>query len=63
MKKESIDAIYDGEIVKSQTFVTEKGCYQIFIVRTDKGIFFYKYLNGKMVECCNLSTMEGRKIG
>lgn len=63
MKMEYIDAIYDGEIVKTQTFVTDKGTYQVFLLRNEGDIYFYKYLNGKMVECCNLSKLEGRKVG
>ena len=62
MKKEFIDAIFDGEIVKQQVFITEKGAYQLFMVRRENDIYFYKYLNGKMTECCNLSKAKGRKI-
>ena len=62
MKKEFIDAIYDGEIVKVQEFETAKGNYKLVHVRNGFEIFFYKYLNDEMVECCNLSTLEGRKV-
>lgn len=62
MKKEYIDAIYDGEIVKSQQFVTEKGTYDVVLVRKDNEIFFYKYLDRTMVECCNLNRAKGRRI-
>ena len=62
MKKEFIDAIFEGEIVKQQTFITEKGAYQLFMVRRENDIYFYKYLDGKMVECCNLNKAQGVKI-
>lgn len=62
MKKEFIDAIFEGEIVKQQAFITEKGVYQLFMVRRENDIYFYKYLNGKMVECCNLNKAKGVKI-
>ena len=62
MKKAFIDAIFEGEIVKQQTFITEKGAYQLFMVRRENDIYFYKYLDGKMVECCNLSKAKGVKI-
>ena len=62
MKKEYIDAIYDGEIVKRQQFVTDKGNYDVILVRKDSEIYFFKYLNRNLVECCNLSKAKGVKI-
>lgn len=62
MKTQFIKAINNGEIVKTQAFVTDRGIYQIFLVRSEGFIYFYKYLNGKMVECCNLNELEGRAI-
>ena len=62
MKKEYIDAIYEGEIVKNQHFVTDKGIYDVVLVRQGSEIYFYKYLNRKLVECCNLSKAKGIKI-
>lgn len=62
MKKEFIDAIYDGELVKSQLFETPKGVYKTMHVRNGSDIYYYKYLNDELVECCNLSKLEGRKI-
>ena len=63
MKTEYVKAIFDGEVVKTQVFNTERGIYQLFHVRNGRDIYFYKYKNGKMVECCNLSTLEGKQIG
>ena len=62
MKLEYIKAIYEGEVVKSQEFVTEKGTYDVILVRKGTEVYFYKYLNRNLVECCNLSKIEGRRI-
>lgn len=62
MKKEFIDAINNGEIVKIQDFDTNKGAYRLIIVVSDGNVYLYKYLDGEMVECCNLSKLNGRKI-
>lgn len=62
MKKEFIEAIYDGEIVKSQHFVTDKGIYDVILVRKGTDVYFYKYLNRNLVECSNLTTVKGRRI-
>ena len=62
MKLEYINAINEGEIVKNQQFVTEKGTYDVILVRNGTDVYFYKYLNREMVECCNLTKAKGRKI-
>lgn len=62
MKKEFIKAIFEGEIVKRQEFITEKGIYRIVFVRCEGNIYFFKYLNEEMTECCNLSKKKGWRI-
>lgn len=62
MKKEFIDAINDGELVKNQVFVTDRGTYKLMHVRKGVDIYFYKYLNDELVECCHLNKLEGRRI-
>lgn len=62
MKKEFIKAIFEGEIVKRQEFITEKGIYRIVFVRCEGNIYFFKYLNEEMTECCNLSKKKGWMI-
>lgn len=61
MKQEFIKAIRHGKIVKQQIFPTEKGTYTISLVRYGSDIYFYKQLNEKIVEVCNLSKMSGGK--
>ena len=63
MKKEFIDAIYDGEIVKVQEFETKKGVYKLINVRNEADMYLYKYLDEELVECCNLSKLNGKKTG
>lgn len=62
MKKEFVDAIYTGEIVKVQNFTTDKGEYRIVIVRDGLEFYFYKYKNRELVECSNLNKLEAIKI-
>ena len=64
MKYKNYEAIKNGEIVKNQAFLTERGAYQITMLRYKNEIYFCKYLNGKIVECSNLSRakrMEDKK--
>lgn len=49
-------AANDGKVIKTQNFVTARGVYQLVFIRYKDEIYFYKHLNGKLVECCNLST-------
>lgn len=63
MKQEFIKAVRHGKIIKQQTFPTEKGIYTISLVQYGSDIYFYKQLNGKIVEVCNLSKMSGGENG
>lgn len=58
MKHQFIKAAKNGKVVKSQTFMTEKGTYEITLVRHGEHIYFYKLLNGKIVECCDLNEVR-----
>ena len=62
MKQEFIDAIENGEIVKHQAFLTERGGYQIALIRYNDNIYFFKYRNGNIVECTNLSKKKGKNV-
>ena len=62
MKQEFIKAARHGKIIKQQTFPTEKGTYTISLVRYGSDIYFYKQLNEKIVEVCNLSKMSGNNV-
>ena len=64
MKYKNYEAIKNGEIVKNQAFLTDRGAYQIALLRCKNEIYFCKYLNGKIVECSNLNRdkkMEYKK--
>ena len=61
MKQEFIKAVKHGRVIKEQTFETEKGKYKIFLARYLDNIYFYKFLDDKLVECDNLSKMQGVK--
>lgn len=54
MQKEFVDVLKNGRIIKTNTFVTERGIYTIHI-RTYQGkLYFFKYKNMKLVECIDL---------
>lgn len=52
-------AINRGKVIKSQSFVTDKGTYKINLIKFEDQIYFAKYQNDKIVEVCNLSKMKG----
>ena len=55
MKKEFIKAATKGVVIKTNTFVTDRGRYTIDILAHEGTIYFYKSKDGKIVECINLS--------
>lgn len=57
MRKDFTRAAENGDVIKTQNFVTARGVYQIVLVRYKNDIYFYKHLNGKIVECCNLNRL------
>ena len=62
MKYRFIEALKKGEIVKNQAFETDKGVYQITLIRYNHDIYFFKYRNGKVVECNNLTRSKTRFV-
>ena len=60
MKYRFIEALKNGEIIKNQAFETDKGVYQIALIRYKNDIYFFKYRNGKIVECSNLNRAKTR---
>ena len=58
MRKDFAKAVSKGVVIKNQNFVTARGVYQIVFVRYENDIYFFKHRNGKLVECCNLSTLS-----
>ena len=61
MQHEFVRAINHGKVVKSQSFVTDKGTYRIDLIKFEDYIYFAKYQNDKIVECCNLNKMKVNK--
>ena len=55
MKKVFENALNKGKLIKYQGFKTEKGKYAIGLICYRKDIYFFKWLNDVIVECCNLS--------
>ena len=57
MRKDFAKAASKGTVIKNQNFVTARGVYQIVFIRYENDIYFFKYRNGQLVECCNLSIL------
>lgn len=51
-------ALKNGAVVKSQKFDTPKGTYCITLVRYRNEVYFFKDLNGTIVECSNLNRFK-----
>lgn len=54
MQKEFANALVLGRVIKSNTFVTERGTYKIDIRLWRKKVYFFKYKDGVLVECMKL---------
>ena len=62
MKYKSFEALKKGEVVKNQVFNTDKGTYQITLIRYKNDIYFFKYRDDKLVECCNLNKAQTKVV-
>lgn len=62
MKLEFICAETKGSILLENRFETEKGKYQIVIRRYNSNLYFFKYRNGDLLECQNLSTAKPKEV-
>lgn len=60
MQKEFANALVLGRVVKSNTFVTDRGTYKIDIRIWRKRAYFFKYKDAVLVEC---SKLYGDKKG
>lgn len=49
-----------GKVVKMNNFDTPKGKYQIVLKMYNDDIYFFKYRDGVLLECSNLSE-KGRE--
>lgn len=59
MKPGHSKAAAEGDLIKTQTFETRKGTYELDFIRYRGNVYFFKSLNGKLVESCNLNAMKG----
>ena len=57
MKRELENALISGRVVKTNTFATDRGEYKVDIITYKKNLYFFKYKDGKLVECLNISKM------
>ena len=62
MKYRFIEALKHGEVVKNPAFNTDKGVYQITLIRYKNDIYFFKYRDNKIVECSNLTRSKTRFV-
>ena len=62
MKDIFVEAFKTGDIVKDQKFNTDRGVYRITLVRYMNDIYFYKFRDGKIVECNNLTRAKTRFV-
>lgn len=62
MKREFILAEKNGEILIDNSFETTKGKYQIIIRRHRSDIYLFKYQDGKLLECQNLSCAKAKEV-
>lgn len=62
MKREFILAEKNGETLIDNSFETAKGKYQIVIRRHRSDIYLFKYRDGKLLECQNLSFTKAKEV-
>lgn len=62
MKREFILAEKNGETLIDNSFETVKGKYQIVIRRYRSDIYLFKYRDGKLLECQNLSCTKAKEV-
>lgn len=51
-----------GYLIKSNSFDTPKGRYRIDIREHQGNIYFFKYRDGDLLECCNLNKIGIREV-
>ncbi len=59
MKADCKAALTYGKLIKAQGFDTDKGRYEILLVRRKGQVYLFKYHNSKLVEANNLSQLPG----
>ena len=61
MRPDHEEAVANGRIIKTNTFITERGSYKIDIIAHNGSLFFYKSKNDTLVECINLTEKATSK--
>lgn len=51
-----------GRLLKSNSFDTSRGRYRIDIREHEGYIYFFKYRDGELLECCNLNKIGIREV-
>ena len=60
MKREFELAQTYGDILIDNSFETEKGKYQVVIRKYHSDIYFFKYRDGHLLECQDLSKVSAK---
>ena len=60
MKREFELAQTHGDILIDNSFETEKGKYQVVIRKYRSDIFFFKYRDGRLLECQDFSKVSAK---
>ena len=60
MKREFELAQTHGDILIDNSFETEKGKYQIIVYKYHGDIYFFKYRDGRLLECQDLSKVSAK---
>ena len=55
MKTQNEKALLDGISIKTNVFTTDRGVYTINLREYNGDIYFFKYRDGELVECLNVS--------
>nr|DAE38826.1 MAG TPA: hypothetical protein [Caudoviricetes sp.] len=61
LERKSVITLREGNILKENSFDTEKGCYTIRIILYSDNLYLHKMLNGKIVEVINLDQLRRAK--
>lgn len=62
MKAEFVDVLKNGMVIVDNTFETPKGKYNILIKRYKNWLYIFKYRDGILLECRNLSTASPKPV-
>lgn len=61
MRRDLRRALEDGTNLKTNIFTTDRGVYTINLREFKGHIYFFKYRDGELLECVNLSESAAAK--